>query len=336
MIDHWNMCSHTIVQCINDGCVELFKRKEEYEHDEKCYHRLVNCEHCNNRVKRGLLDDHLRICDEVEINCELGCGEKVKRKIKNHLESCLEEIINCIGRDVGCNFTDKRRTVVQHQTNCVCVNMRSAFQSLQGVVKTLEEKIEQQGNTIKSLEDIIYCLQRGLPTIEPRSLFYRTTRNQNILLLKTITVSEDQIIYSDPIPFYGIWKASFRILYDPGTNCNMIGIASSPSLVNSWLRTTHYVGWCISESSGILNGNDNRGKNIFYQKKRGPGRISSVKNNDLISVIFNAKERTLSFEKNGKKEPKSIVDIPEDTYYFVVGRFANTVIVTFEDIQKVF
>jgi len=90
-------------------------------------------------------------------------------------------------------------------------------------------------------------------------------------------VDQTQVVYSHPIPFHGIWRATFRILCGCNDKFhNLIGIASSPSLINDWLGTTHYVGWCFNSRDpnytvkGILSGEiNNKNRNIFTNKISG-------------------------------------------------------------------
>jgi len=133
-----------------------FMRKDQQTHlNVFCNYKLVDCEYCNSKVKRGDRLYHLSECGDMIIDCELRCGEKFQRKERNlHKEKCLEEIIGCAGIDMGCDFIEKRVLVEKHEKSCVIIKMSPQIRSLIGKVDSLEKQNDSLLKQVESLRNI--------------------------------------------------------------------------------------------------------------------------------------------------------------------------------------
>jgi len=58
--NHWDTCQNTVVKCASEGCPVTFQRKDEALHLKSiCNYRLVDCEYCHSKVRRGMWLYHL-------------------------------------------------------------------------------------------------------------------------------------------------------------------------------------------------------------------------------------------------------------------------------------
>ena len=83
-------------------CREVLQRNKLKVHKEKCSHRMMNCDHCNNRFKFCEMSNYLDKCPRMIVSCELKCGMAMVRKDTPHH---VEHV--CGQKQFACTLGDK-------------------------------------------------------------------------------------------------------------------------------------------------------------------------------------------------------------------------------------
>jgi len=161
--EHWNICENTLLTCTNVDCTDTFMRKDQVEHDRICFHLLIPCKYCARKVKRGELEKHYLICDEMEVDCMFNCGVRFPRKVKNHSDTCVEEMVKCVALDIGCDFVDRRKYTNDHEKNCALVKIRFYVQSLQTQHQALKSEHQTQ---IQNLQTQLRTSQNQIQSLQ--------------------------------------------------------------------------------------------------------------------------------------------------------------------------
>ena len=98
------------------GCgVELTRDELRIHEKENCPQRLVNCDHCDKKIKSCELNDHYDVCPKMEVSCDLvGCDTKITReKMELHLKhDCGMVKETC---KLGCGMELTRVELVIHE-----------------------------------------------------------------------------------------------------------------------------------------------------------------------------------------------------------------------------
>ncbi len=110
MEDHeYHMCVESLVSCTNaqHGCEAMVKRKHLCSHMSVCPvmvdqikpSETVKCEHCSVSVMESDMQDHNKVCLELEVDCINrcnGCRLRMKRKnLNTHMEHCPASVLTC-------------------------------------------------------------------------------------------------------------------------------------------------------------------------------------------------------------------------------------------------
>ena len=93
-------CEYQSIRCISKECPSIILRKDLYSHLEHCIYviksQYTNCKYCGEEIKKDYIDEHLKECTDVFVNCENNCGKKIKKKdIITHKKLCPEANIKC-------------------------------------------------------------------------------------------------------------------------------------------------------------------------------------------------------------------------------------------------
>ena len=77
-------CLGEEVQCPNEGCRTLFKRKEKVSHADECLYKVISCEQCHRETTVASQEVHAeQQCSEGKITCPLKCRLRPKRYDSN-------------------------------------------------------------------------------------------------------------------------------------------------------------------------------------------------------------------------------------------------------------
>ncbi|EGC32748.1 hypothetical protein DICPUDRAFT_49369 [Dictyostelium purpureum] len=100
-----------------NGCKEVIKIEDCFSHLSKCNHRYISCtmEGCTETFRALDLDKHLEKCGFASIDCE-HCEMKIKKfAVKEHIDNdCSKTIIKCKYSDGGCKAEFKREDADNH------------------------------------------------------------------------------------------------------------------------------------------------------------------------------------------------------------------------------
>eukprot|EP01124_Arcella_intermedia_P029248 TRINITY_DN6125_c0_g1_i1.p1 TRINITY_DN6125_c0_g1~~TRINITY_DN6125_c0_g1_i1.p1 ORF type:complete len:256 (+),score=62.46 TRINITY_DN6125_c0_g1_i1:702-1469(+) len=244
---------------------------------------------------------------------------------------------------MGCDFVGKRKVMGDHQKGCplwkirnVIVLLQSNYKENKNELKDTKNELQDTKNELKDTQNRLKMTQNELTIFKNQynlhnnqfKSFYKSTDGSIVPGNTKYKISSDNMAYTSAIPNENqIYSIRFKILSlgDP-TGANMVGIASSESLVATWLDTRHYVGWCFSGNSkyktklGLLTGGSNT--SIFLNNIQGPSALPALKPNDIVTLLLDRRDNTLRFELNGNSQNVYVDNITQDIpLYFVVGRW---------------
>ena len=120
MIQHLKQECGLVVEICKLGCDMKMTRNEIKKHlTDTCVQRLIQCEHCQRDVKFCDMPNHLEVCPQMEVSCELTCGVIMCRKdMTQHLEKeCGLMVETC---KLGCDMKMTRDELKIHVTD-TCV-----------------------------------------------------------------------------------------------------------------------------------------------------------------------------------------------------------------------
>ena len=130
---HIQECPFELIQCVNEGCTEEMRRSELTSHREICLFEKISCiKACGVVEERGNLEDHLKICPFVEIDCkykERGCEESpIRGEYEKHVDECKFQ-----PKLLECKHTVNLSDVEAHSKDCPqfplpCPECRNIFQ----------------------------------------------------------------------------------------------------------------------------------------------------------------------------------------------------------------
>ena len=115
-----NDCLFEEIKCPNSDCNKKIFRKDLNSHLAQCEYieKVINlrCQFCKRVFDINEFSNHFKKCPEMVINCEKGCGKKIKRKeLEEHKSKlCPEELIKCDYWEKGCKKLIKRKFLSEH------------------------------------------------------------------------------------------------------------------------------------------------------------------------------------------------------------------------------
>lgn len=134
------------------------------------------CENCSDKEENNPEEAPLLLQRELDLltmkcpNFKDGCanaGDSIRRStLKTHLKECSYQTVSCDNEDLGCEINVKRYQLLQHVKSCQFSTnaevMRKFKQlalkqkSLEELVESLQAKVKEQEETIKSLKEQVY------------------------------------------------------------------------------------------------------------------------------------------------------------------------------------
>ena len=115
--DHVNFyCGFVLVNCPHDGCAVRVERRFA---DRPCLHQSMDCGKCGKTTTEADLDRHRRSsCNEKYQECN-GCQCLVaSTEFDPHANHCMAIMVSCTASRYGCDFTDERKAIGQHEHSC--------------------------------------------------------------------------------------------------------------------------------------------------------------------------------------------------------------------------
>lgn len=112
LTNHLKECLFETVPCPSDGCDEILERRLMPSHIESCEHVLVNCNNCNDPVKKKDHDLHHEVCRCEVINC-ICLIQTQRQDMQKHIElDCPLTYIQCPVQ--GCEIHLMRKDLSNH------------------------------------------------------------------------------------------------------------------------------------------------------------------------------------------------------------------------------
>eukprot|EP01124_Arcella_intermedia_P003314 TRINITY_DN11807_c0_g1_i2.p1 TRINITY_DN11807_c0_g1~~TRINITY_DN11807_c0_g1_i2.p1 ORF type:complete len:299 (-),score=65.34 TRINITY_DN11807_c0_g1_i2:74-970(-) len=110
-------------QCPNKplGCNDKLTRGILEDHKKICLYVLVDCEYGGNRCQKVLkknYKEHAEGCPFRPVPCELCSASITKDKLEEHLGSCVGVKVGCPNKEAGCMESVPRGKVVDHVLVC--------------------------------------------------------------------------------------------------------------------------------------------------------------------------------------------------------------------------
>ena len=151
----YNECLYQKIKCPNNECDKIIFKKDLSSHLIKCDYikkiMKVKCNYCEGEFDLDNLVKHIKECPELIIECDNGCGEKIKKKdLEEHkTKKCPEELNKCDYWDKGCQKKIKRKYLEDHyileKNNHLNLD-RENFEKIDIDNKIIENrKIEEKG-----------------------------------------------------------------------------------------------------------------------------------------------------------------------------------------------
>ncbi|EGC37173.1 hypothetical protein DICPUDRAFT_30722 [Dictyostelium purpureum] len=161
--NHIEICGFRFVKCgyHKKGCKDKIRYNENEIHISECEYQTSKCTHCSNVYLLKTIQQHYLECHSMLIECK-ECNEKIKRgEMNNHLDKeCQEVIIPCKFSQFGCNDKIKKRKFENHldQINHN-KHLSMAIDHFNTAIEHLNIKNTQLSNSINELtkgkEDLI-------------------------------------------------------------------------------------------------------------------------------------------------------------------------------------
>ncbi|XP_065675048.1 TNF receptor-associated factor 6-B-like isoform X2 [Hydra vulgaris] len=158
--NHLGSCEYEEVKCLNEQCTTSILRKELSDHMEtKCIYRLINCQHCNQKILSCENQIHLETCECLLLYCVNQCGMKIFRKeISSHIiDSCANAIIPCQYYYIGCNFKGMRKEQDTHVNSSTQNHLSMAISkvvALENKIMLNEKEMEAKMTILKNEMEI--------------------------------------------------------------------------------------------------------------------------------------------------------------------------------------
>ena len=117
---HLNECLYETIKCPNNECNKTILKKNLNSHLIECeYTNIIikaKCNYCKKDFNIQNISEHLKKCPELIIDCEKGCGKKIKIKnLEEHKNNnCPEVLEKCAYWNKGCKKFIKRKYLEDH------------------------------------------------------------------------------------------------------------------------------------------------------------------------------------------------------------------------------
>ena len=107
-----------VVETCKLGCGKMTRDELKIHVTDTCVQRLIQCEHCQVKVKFCDMPNHLEVCPQMKVSCELACGVVLCRsKMTQHLkEECGLVVETC---KLGCGKMTRDELKIHVTDTCV-------------------------------------------------------------------------------------------------------------------------------------------------------------------------------------------------------------------------
>lgn len=115
---HINVCLFAPVSCKFHirGCTTIKSRHLISHHEEICSYRIVICPHCNQELNHSHFNIHVEeFCPEVISFCHACNKDFVRKSLDEHVKQCPFVVVNC--RFPGCVYQCQRSKISEHESD---------------------------------------------------------------------------------------------------------------------------------------------------------------------------------------------------------------------------
>ena len=198
------------------------------------------------------------------------------------------------------------------------------------------------GKIIDQMESLLsqcYILYGDIPKIEWKLTVGKNIENGGKVFNAT-TVScarTDQVMK----PNTSIYQIKWLVGKTDAPDTSTLGLCNElfdVKTTSRWLEFDNYIGWCVGNerssrvSNGVMAGyvKPDQNKNQFQNacKYIGNESLPPLKSGDIVTLIYDSVERTLSFKLKEKKIDGQIVNLPKQPLYWFAGKFGQDFKVT--------
>ncbi len=143
--DHSKICFCKIYKCLTEGCNFTVTLNLMKEHINICGLSLVECNYCNQKIRKIFYKEHNENCGNQLIPCNY-CYENIQKKdIENHILICPEFQIKCD----NCNLFILRKNINEHNNSTLCLKTQ-----IENLTRNLiEEKNKREKAENEALEE---------------------------------------------------------------------------------------------------------------------------------------------------------------------------------------
>jgi hypothetical protein len=187
---HNSECQFALINCPQNGCDLIYRRKLLPGHSLRCLHRLVPCKWCNLMTKFNVMDAHLQVCLHRPVPCPNSCLDEngavlccISSKLTHHLTLCSMTLIVCKFAVAGCEIKLTRKDMPSHEDDSGA-HMSYLLDSLQ----TAQLRIRQLDRSQLTAQAQISHLQEHSRT-QARLIDTLTSEVENTKLIFKIRVS---------------------------------------------------------------------------------------------------------------------------------------------------
>jgi len=132
---HQIKCEYIKVACHNDGCNEMFLKKDVKLHDKDCLYQLIQCQYCHNDIAK---------VDQF------------------HEDSCLVEEITCEYNDIGCSVKFCRKDVDAHE-------MKYQVQHTRLIYSNCKKELAKSNDEVLMLRELNVALMNEFKELKASS-----------------------------------------------------------------------------------------------------------------------------------------------------------------------
>ena len=159
-----NKCPKEIINCPFKGCIIKLRREEMEEHMKICDYMEIACEKCNLKIGKNEKESHTQVCLKEEIKCPQGCDTIIERgDFILHKQTCEFSIIECPFSFLGCpdkfirketNFRlNKDMEMHLNLGKEKCLKYEEKCSNYEEIIKGLKEENEILKKTIEELKN---------------------------------------------------------------------------------------------------------------------------------------------------------------------------------------
>eukprot|EP01123_Difflugia_compressa_P009289 TRINITY_DN3031_c2_g1_i1.p1 TRINITY_DN3031_c2_g1~~TRINITY_DN3031_c2_g1_i1.p1 ORF type:complete len:317 (-),score=53.48 TRINITY_DN3031_c2_g1_i1:21-938(-) len=288
------------------------------------------------------MNDHVDVCDEVLVDCMLGCGEKHARRVKNHSETCPNQFIPCQAHHLGCDAVYPRKLLPQHHTTCVLFRIKPYIHRLEQDIVELKNNVTLKQQRIDDLEKKSVTLEQRIVDLEKKNVTLEqrfveldfTNKIAFVDIHGNVTIDENKkiatfggsgTVRSGLIPVVGVHSISFHIQSQNIRPWNSFGVCVSKNLAEcNTVHSLHWTGWtagcasCTGVSCGVNYGASSSSRNVFNNRVVSGQNLPQIKNGDVVTLILDRNERRLCFKHNGREQTTYVKDVIEQEIYFFI------------------